>query len=112
MTLLSAAGYGLLGGLAVSLLALSAAITHAGFIWPWKDNPDGVWPRLTVYVSGMAVGAIVCGAAHTTMKDAWPAFLLGIAAPSVIQHALSLVEVAEKQPVAILQEVKDAEAPV
>ncbi len=36
MTVLDAAGWGVTGGLAASLVALSAAIIKAGFRWPWR----------------------------------------------------------------------------
>jgi hypothetical protein len=93
MTVLDAASWGVTGGLAASMAALSAAIIKAGYRWPWRGEPDGMWPRFTVYAVGVIVGGIVSAAAHGQMSGGWPAFLMGIAAPSVIQNAIGLVEV-------------------
>jgi hypothetical protein len=98
MGLLDAATWGLAGGLAAGLVSLSAAVVAAGFKWPWRDNPDGIWPRVFVAVVGLIIGALVAGAAHGQMSGGWPAFLLGVGAPSVIRGALSRVEVAERKP--------------
>jgi hypothetical protein len=98
MTFIEASAYGLAGGLAASLVALSAAIMKAGYRWPWRGCPDGIWPRLTVYAVGVIVGGIVSACAHSDMKGGWPAFLMGIAAPSVIQNVVGLVEVSEVKP--------------
>lgn len=111
MTFAGAGAFGALGGLAAGLVALSAAIVRAGLRWPWRGNPDGVWPRLTVYGIGMVVGAIVSACAHGEMSGEWPALLMGVAAPSVIQNALGVVEVAEK-PVAERPAAVPAEAEV
>jgi hypothetical protein len=111
MTFLGAGAFGIAGGLAASLVALSAAIIKAGYRWPWRGNPDGIWPRFTVYAIGVIVGGIVSACAHSTMTSGWPAFLMGIAAPSVIQNAIGLVEVAEKPAVVSAEvEVRDASA--
>jgi hypothetical protein len=98
MTFLGAGAYGVVGGLAASLVALSAAITKAGFRWPWRGQPDGIWPRFTVYAIGIVVGGIAPAVAHGQMNGSWPAFLLGIAAPAVIQNAVGLVAVSESKP--------------
>jgi hypothetical protein len=95
MTFIGAGAYGIAGGLAASLVALSAAIVKAGYKWPWRGEPDGIWPRFTVYAIGLIVGGIVCACAHSDMSGGWPAFLMGVAAPSVIQNAIGLVEVSE-----------------
>jgi len=97
MTFWGAGSFGLLGGLAASLLAVSAAITKARFRWPWRGQPDGVWPRLTVYAIGVVLGGIVSACGYSTMKSGWPAFLMGIAAPSVVQNAVGLIEVSERR---------------
>lgn len=111
MTFLAAGGFGVLGGLAASLVAFSAAIIKAGLRWPGRGNPDGIWPLVTVYAIGIVVGAIVSASAHGEMSGEWPAFLMGVAAPSVIRNAIGLVEVAEK-PAAVHAdvEVQDASA--
>jgi hypothetical protein len=111
MTFLGAGGFGVLGGLAAGLVAFSAAIVKAGLRWPGRGNPDGVWPRVTVYAVGIIVGAIVSACSHAEMSGEWPAFLMGVAAPSVIQNAIGLVEVAETPAVvAVDVEVQDASA--
>jgi hypothetical protein len=96
MGLLAAGAWGMAGGLAAGLVVVSAAIAAAGYKWPWVDGT--VWPRVLVTGIGVLLGAIVAGAAHGQMSGAWPAFLLGVGAPSVIRGALSGVEVAEKKP--------------
>src|ERR1022692_395173 len=91
----AAAGWGLAGGVSAGLVTLSPAILKAGYRWPWTDNPDGWWPRLVVTATGIAVGALVAAAAHAEMSGAWPAFLLGVGAPSVIRGAIARIEVEE-----------------
>jgi hypothetical protein len=72
MTFIGASGFGLLGGLAASLLALSASITKAGFKWPFRGEPDGICPRFTVYAIGVILGGIVSACAYGTMKAVGP----------------------------------------
>ena len=36
-----------------------------------------------------ALGALIAAAAHTQMTGPWPAFLMGIGAPSIVRGALS-----------------------
>lgn len=98
MGVLAAAGWGVAGSLAVGLLALAAEVARAGYRWPWRTNIDGIWPRLFVFAVGAVVGGLVAAAAHNQMKDAWPAFIMGASAPSVIRGALSRVEVIERKP--------------
>lgn len=98
MTLLQAGVWGVAGGSVVGLVTLSAAITAAGFRWPWKSNDDGIWPRLFVFVVGVLVGGGVAAAAHSQMTGQWPAFIMGVSGPSIIRGALSRVEVAEREP--------------
>jgi uncharacterized membrane protein YfcA len=95
MSIVEAAAWGLAGGAAAGLVALSASILKARYRWPWRGNPDGVWPRLVVAVAGIAVGALVAAAAHSQMSGAWPAFLLGVGAPSVIRGVITRIEVEE-----------------
>lgn len=98
MTLVDAALWGLAGGLAAGLVSLSASIVSAGFKWPWRDNEDGIGPQIFVTVVGLIIGALVAAAAHGQMSGGWPAFIMGISAPSVIRGALSRVEVTERKP--------------
>jgi hypothetical protein len=99
MGVAEAAEWGLAGGVAAGLVALSAAVMAVGYKWPWRDDPGGVWPRLFVTVAGLAVGVLVSSAAHSEIGGAWPAFLLGVGAPSVIRGAIARVEVTPIGPV-------------
>ncbi len=98
MGLIDAGAWGLTGGLAAGLVSMSASVVAVGFKWPWRGNEDGVWPRLFVTVVGLITGALVAAAAHGQMSGGWPAFIMGVSAPSVIRGALSRVEVAERKP--------------
>jgi hypothetical protein len=98
MGLVEAGGWGLCGGIAAGLVALAAAITAAGFKWPWRGNEDGPWPRFCVYATGVIVGTVVAAAAHSEMSGALPALLMGASAPSVIRGAVSRIEVSESKP--------------
>jgi hypothetical protein len=95
MGLVEAAAWGVAGGLAAALIALSVEITEAGFRWPWRGNDHGAGPRLFVLAAGLVLGALVAGAAHGQMTGAWPAFIMGASAPSVVRGVLSRVEVTE-----------------
>ena len=72
-------------------------IKSAGWHWPWHGNKDGIWPRLTVLLIGVAAGSGVAAAAHAEMTGPWPAFIMGVGAPAVIQGALSHLEVEERK---------------
>lgn len=98
MGLVEAGLWGLAGGAAGGLIALSSAVVAAGFHWPWRGNEDGIGPRLFVTIVGIVVGAVVAAAAHSQMSGPWPALLLGVSAPAVIRGALSRTEVAESKP--------------
>jgi hypothetical protein len=92
-------------------VTLAAAISAAGFKWPWRGNDDGPWPRFCVYVIGIIVGTVVAAAAHAQMSGPWPALLMGISAPSVIRGAVSRIEINEAKPaVADINEAKPAVA--
>ena len=91
-----AAGWGLAGGLAAGVLALMTAVISAGFRWPWKHDEFG--PRLFVLGCGLFLGALVAAAAHSQMSGAWPAFVIGVGAPSTIRGFLTGVEVDVKLP--------------
>ena len=97
MDLMGAAAWGLAGGLAAGLVSMSASVVAAGFKWPWRDNEDGIGPRLFVTGVGLVIGALVAAAAHGQMSGGWPAFIMGVSAPSVIRGALSRVEVTERK---------------
>ena len=98
MGVVEAGSWGVCGGLAAGLVALGAAITAAGFKWPWKGNEDGPWPRICVYMIGVIVGTVVAAAAHSQMTGALPALLMGASAPSVVRGAVSRIEVSESKP--------------
>jgi len=91
MSWLSAAGWGLAGGLAAGLLALMTAVSAAGFRWPWKAGEFG--PRLFVVCCGLVLGALVAAAAHSQMSGGWPAFVMGAGAPATVRGLLSGIEV-------------------
>lgn len=93
---LEAAAWGIAGGAIAGLLSMSAEITLAGFTWPWRDNNDGIWPRLFVFAVLLLVGGGVAAAAHAQVTGSWPALIMGASAPSVIRGAMSKVEVAER----------------
>src|SRR5262249_45558191 len=48
MSLIAATLWGLLGGLAAGLIALSAAVVTAKFEWPWSAKKGKIWPYLFV----------------------------------------------------------------
>jgi hypothetical protein len=98
MVLIEAAAWGIAGGLASGLVALSADVAAAGFKWPWRDNEDGVWPRVFVLGVGILIGGIAGAAAHGQMTGGWPAFLMGVGAPAVIRGVLARLAVAEGKP--------------
>jgi 4-hydroxybenzoate polyprenyltransferase len=89
--------WGLAGGIAAGLVSMSAAVVAAGFHWPWRGRRDGIWPHIFVGSVGTLVGALAASAAHTDMTGPWPAFIVGVCAPSVIRGVLARVEVAERK---------------
>jgi hypothetical protein len=98
VNLLVAAAWGTAGGTAAGLVSLAADIVANGYHWPsHRGKRDGIWPRLFVLVVGVLVGGAVAAAAHDEMTGAWPAFIMGIGAPTVIRGALSHLEVAERK---------------
>ena len=98
MGLLEAGAWGFSGGLAAGLVSLMATVTAAGFRFPWKDQPEEIWPRAFVLGCGVVLGALVAAAAHTSMSGAWPAFIMGLGAPSMVRGALGRVEITERKP--------------
>lgn len=94
MGIIAAGVWGLAGGLAAGLVSMSAAVVAVGFKWPWRENEHGIWPRLFVTGVGLVLGALVAAAAHGQMSGGWPAFIMGVSAPSIIRGALSKVEAA------------------
>jgi hypothetical protein len=93
MGLIEATAWGLLGGVAAALIALSAAIAGKGYRLP---PPSQRWPRLIVAASGLVVGAVVAGSAHAQLAGEWPALIMGASAPSVLRGVLGRVEVEVK----------------
>lgn len=96
--LVEAGAWGVLGGAVAALIGASTAIIAAGFRWPWRNDGDGIGPRIVVAVIGMVVGGVVAGAAHAQISGEWPALIMGASAPSVIRGILSRVEVTEHKP--------------
>lgn len=103
MGIIAAGAWGLVGGLAAGLVSLSASVVAAGFKWPWHDNEHGIWPRLFVTGAGLILGAVVAAAAHGQMSGGWPAFIMGVSAPSIVRGSLSKIEVTphKAEPVAV-----------
>ncbi|WP_233510046.1 hypothetical protein [Actinomadura craniellae] len=91
-----AAGWELAGGMAAGLMSLMMAIATAGFARPWRGHPGLVGPRLLVFASGLALGALAAAAMHASMSGAWPAFVIGVGAPAAMRGLLSGVEVSER----------------
>lgn len=91
MGLIEAAAWGLAGGAAAGLLALSAEVTAKG--WPSKQER---WIRVFAAAVGLVLGALVAGANHAQLAGAWPALIMGASAPSVLRGALSRLEVSER----------------
>jgi hypothetical protein len=93
---IEAGAWGLVGGLAAGLITLMVAVTEAGFHWPWRNANEEIWPRLFVVGCGLLLGGLVAAAAHAQMSGAWPAFIMGVGAPSIVRGMLHHVEVTGK----------------
>lgn len=98
MEVWEAALWGLAGGAASDLVSLMTAVHAAGFRFPWKGSGEDRGARLFVLAIGLMLGALVAAAASGQMSGAWPAFLLGIAAPSTVRGVLGGVEYAVTKP--------------
>ncbi|MET8142714.1 hypothetical protein ABZU32_20610 [Sphaerisporangium sp. NPDC005288] len=95
MGLMEAGAWGVAGGLAAGLLTLMVAVSEASFRWPWER--EQVWGQFFVIGCGLLLGALVAGANHGAMTGAWPAFIMGLGAPSIVRGLLSRVEVVERK---------------
>ncbi|GGK85222.1 hypothetical protein Sme01_29890 [Sphaerisporangium melleum] len=95
MGLFEAGAWGVAGGLAAGLLTLMVAVSESNFRWPW--DREQAWGQLFVIGCGLILGALVAGAAHRDMSGAWPAFIMGLGAPSIVRGLLSRVEVVERK---------------
>jgi hypothetical protein len=95
MDWMEAAFWGLAGGLAAGLFSLLASIIAAGYRWPGPLRRE-FGPRLFVFGFGVLLGALVAVAVHSQLSGPWPAFVLGVGAPSVIRGLLSHIEVQER----------------
>jgi hypothetical protein len=91
-----AAGWGLAGGAVAGLVQFAAAIISAGYRWPFRR--DQIGPGLAVFVIALAVGAVVAGATHDSLRGPWPALVMGLGAPATIRGLLSGVQVQQEQP--------------
>ncbi|GII34157.1 hypothetical protein Pmi06nite_75990 [Planotetraspora mira] len=94
---MEAAVWGLSGGGAAGLVGLSAAVVAAKYKFPWPSTEER-WARLFVLAVGLAVGAVVAAAASQQMSGPWPAFIMGVGAPAMVQGLLARVEVTEAKP--------------
>lgn len=95
MGIIQASCWGVAGGAAAALISLMTDVTGHGFRWPWQATSEEIWPRLFVLACALLLGGLVAAAAHTQMTGPWPAFLMGVSAPSIVRGALSRVEVRE-----------------
>ena len=95
MGLFQASCWGLAGGLAAALISLVTEVTGQGFRWPWQEVPEQIWPRLFVLACSLILGGLVAAAAHAQITGAWPAFLMGASAPTIVRGALSRVDIIE-----------------
>jgi len=82
--------WGLAGGGAAGLVSLMTSIAANGFAW-WSKSERG--PRLFVFGCSLLLGALVAAAASSEMSGPWPAFVIGVGAPSTIKGLLSGIEV-------------------
>ncbi len=82
------------------MASLMAAVTAAGFRWPWRDEGE-LGPRLFVLFGGLFLGALVAAAAHGQISGGWPAFIMGAGAPATLRGVLSGVVVEERRPDAV-----------
>ena len=98
MDIVQATAWGIAGGTASALLTVAADVVGNKYQWPWRENEDGIWPRVFVAVVTVLVGGLPAAAAHSEMTGAWPAFIMGVCAPSVIRGVLMRVEVVERKP--------------
>jgi uncharacterized membrane protein YfcA len=80
------------------LISFVADIVAAGYTWPWQDRRESRWPRLAVMGLKVLIGALVSAAMASQVTGPWPAFLLGITAPSVVRGTLDRIEVTEQKP--------------
>jgi hypothetical protein len=94
MALWEAASWGAIGGGAVVLLNFGGDLVRSSFRWPWPRNEVG--PRLVYAAIQLLLGSLVTAANHSQVTGAWPAFIIGISAPAVVQGIVARVEVARR----------------
>jgi hypothetical protein len=95
---LATAAWGMVGGLAAGLMSLMAAVSAAKYRWPWQHSDEEFLPRLFVFCGSVVLGALIAAAAHGQISGPWPAFSMGVGAPSVVRGMLSHIEVTESKP--------------
>jgi hypothetical protein len=78
------------------MISLAVQVTAAGFRWPDYIKEGGVGPLAVVIGAGLFTSTILAAAAHSQMTGAWPALIMGIAAPSVVRGILARVEVTQR----------------
>jgi hypothetical protein len=93
-----AALWGGVGGGVAVLANLLAQVVQAGYRWPWRHRKGSRSAYLFVAGGSVVLGAAVAAAASAQMSGPWPAFIMGLTAPSVVRGILGSVEVAERKP--------------
>lgn len=97
MALWVAACWGAAGGGAVWLLGLGTDLAKVQFKnWPWPRATIG--PRLAFLAIQLGLGSVVTAANHDQITGSWPAFILGISAPAVVQGIIARIEVEPDKP--------------
>jgi len=113
---MQAAAWGLAGGLAVEVGSFIAAVKANDYRWPWRVDGGAVdpgfdlWPRVLVMLGALLLGALVASAAHSQMSGGWPAFIMGVGAPSTVRGALGGVEVREQVGARLREDATDEAA--
>ena len=92
-----AAAWGAVGGGIAVLANLLAQVVQRGYRWPWRSRKNVASAYLFVAVGSTVLGAAVAAAASAQMSGPWPAFIMGVTAPSVVRGILGSVEVAERK---------------
>jgi hypothetical protein len=93
-----------------------AAVKANDYRWPWRapggaaDPGFDLWPRVSVMLGALLLGALVASAAHSQMSGGWPAFIMGVGAPATVRGALGGVEIREPVGARLQEEATDEAA--